>query len=251
MIKLFIALSLVCWSVALGSETFEVAVLRPSEPLSLETARLEIDRLTKASSPGRFERNYMSVMSMVTLAYGVVPDQVSGPEWMKSVYYSISAKLPEGASQGDVPGMLLALLNERFQLRAHRASRQSDAIALLPRGESPLVPVTNQEPQHATSLKDGTVHDVFVGDMGGLARLLSGRIGIPVADLTNRQGTYRIEFDYQVPKYKPGADKWSLQEDQRRLYDDVMRPFGLTVARRRVATESVIVDSIERTPTPN
>jgi len=52
------------------------------------------------------------------------------PDWMRSSRWNVVARLPEGASQDQVPKMMQALLAERFQLKAHHEKRSSLSNAI-------------------------------------------------------------------------------------------------------------------------
>lgn len=79
----------------------------------------------------RVNIRYMSLYNLVLAAYRIRPNQLSGPEWMKSQRFDIIAKLPEAASKDQVPGMLQALLSERFKLAIHRDLREQPVFALV------------------------------------------------------------------------------------------------------------------------
>jgi Protein of unknown function (DUF3738) len=51
-------------------------------------------------------------MSLVITAYEVRSQRVSGPDWMASQKFDILATMPEGATEKQVPEMLLSLLVE-------------------------------------------------------------------------------------------------------------------------------------------
>src|SRR5206468_938983 len=63
-------------------------------------------------------------------AFRVRGNQIIGPDWLKSQRFDIVAKIPEGASQADVPEMLQALLIDRFQMKMHREMQEFPVYAL-------------------------------------------------------------------------------------------------------------------------
>jgi uncharacterized protein (TIGR03435 family) len=73
----------------------------------------------------------MSIKSLVRVAYGVKDYQVTGPAWMDSLQFDISAKIPDGGSKDDAPEMLKALLKERFQLAVHIEKKDHPIYALV------------------------------------------------------------------------------------------------------------------------
>jgi len=86
-------------------------------------------------SPGRLNLPCETVADLVKQAYitfanghrnGPPPDRIAGgPPWVNSDRYTISAKAEGAASQETMNGpMLQALLEDRFQLKIHRESRE-------------------------------------------------------------------------------------------------------------------------------
>ena len=73
----------------------------------------------------------MPLKNLIQSAYRVKSYQVSGPAWLDSERFEIIAKLPEGASQEQVPEMLQKLLQERFGLKLHRETKELPIYALV------------------------------------------------------------------------------------------------------------------------
>lgn len=73
-----------------------------------------------------------NLAQLVSYAFGLLPDQITGEDWSEfSERFDIAAKLPEGATQEQVPEMVLSLLEERFHLTFHRGSRDGTIYALV------------------------------------------------------------------------------------------------------------------------
>ena len=79
----------------------------------------------------RVDIGSLSLAELIRIAYGVKPYQIQGPDWISAERFDVVAKLPEGASKEQVPQMLQALLAERFQLKAHRESKEHSVYALV------------------------------------------------------------------------------------------------------------------------
>ena len=65
---------------------------------------------------------YLSLKDYIRIAYQVKDFQVTGPDWMASERFDIHAKLPDGG-RGQFREMLQKLLEDRFQIKMHRASK--------------------------------------------------------------------------------------------------------------------------------
>jgi uncharacterized protein (TIGR03435 family) len=111
--------------------SFEVASIKPAEqitPAMIASGRLRVGMSVEGA---RLNIGYMSLAELIPMAFKVKPYQVSGPEWMRVQRFDILANLPEGATKEQVPEMLRALLEERFQLKAHLEKRDSGVYALV------------------------------------------------------------------------------------------------------------------------
>jgi uncharacterized protein (TIGR03435 family) len=78
----------------------------------------------------RLDWGFASLADMIQYAFGVKNYQVSGPDWMRGSRWNVVARLPEGASQDQVPRMMQTLLAERFQLKVHHQKREQPVYAL-------------------------------------------------------------------------------------------------------------------------
>jgi uncharacterized protein (TIGR03435 family) len=82
-------------------------------------------------SASRAEYNYMALRDLIATAYKVKAYQVTGPSWLATERFDVVAKMPEGASKDDAPGMLRALLEDRFKLKSHLDTQEHPVLALV------------------------------------------------------------------------------------------------------------------------
>ena len=88
--------------------------------------------ITLSLAPGRPTFTNMPVRQLIVRAYGVQTFQVlGGPSWIGSDRFDVTAKAPDNATPADNNLMLQALLSDRFKLRVHRETRQSDVYRLV------------------------------------------------------------------------------------------------------------------------
>src|SRR5262249_16892959 len=111
-------------SSAIGQPAFEVVSIRPAppQPAGHTDTRMSTD-------PQRLLYTNVSLKQMLMAAYEVPELQVIGPDWIDSVRFDVTAKIPEGA-QKQVPAMLQAMLAERFRVTAHRETKEMSGYAL-------------------------------------------------------------------------------------------------------------------------
>jgi uncharacterized protein (TIGR03435 family) len=80
---------------------------------------------------GRFDRLCVSLRALLLDAFAVVPGSLLAPDWTDTQRFDISAKLPEGGSLEQLPGMLQSLLEDRFRLTFHREYKERAVNALV------------------------------------------------------------------------------------------------------------------------
>ena len=116
--------------------TFEVASIKPTAwdmaKLMAQAQSGEMPKMGPRVDGARAEYIFLTLKDLISLAYKVQPFQITGPDWIANQRFDIIAKLPDGASKEDAPLMLQALLEERFQLKLHRESKERPVLALLP-----------------------------------------------------------------------------------------------------------------------
>ena len=101
-------------------------------------------------------------------AYTVQPFQiVGGPAWIDSERYAIEAKADGNASRAQMFLMLQSLLEDRFQLKIHRETRELPVYALVPaRGGLKLPPP-----------KEGSCVESCAGRASGVGRRQNATAG--------------------------------------------------------------------------
>ena len=87
------------------------------------------------ADPGRLTGTHVPMMALITRAWGMKDIQIVGPSWlspspMDSVFFDIAAKIPAGATKEQVQVMLQNLLIERFHLKAHHDSKETQGYEL-------------------------------------------------------------------------------------------------------------------------
>lgn len=92
--------------------------------------------------PNSFNVTNLPLRLIILQAYRVSGYQlVGGPSWLDSERFDINAKAPEGSRPDETPLMLRGLLAERFKLKIHGETRDSQIYALvLSRSDGKLGP---------------------------------------------------------------------------------------------------------------
>ena len=72
----------------------------------------------------------MSLRDYIRMAYDLKPFEVSGPDWLASERFDLSAKFPDSSQRGKLREMVLSLLEARFGLKTHREKKDLPVYAL-------------------------------------------------------------------------------------------------------------------------
>jgi uncharacterized protein (TIGR03435 family) len=193
---------------------FEVASIKPwdgdenlpgQKPLSVDKSRVEFRGITAAM--------------LIAIAYELKqPHEIEEGPWAKTWAgkdrFTIQAKIPESASERQVPEMLRTLLAQRFGLLVHRESKMLRSYALTvakggPKFKEAFLDSTGNSPTpgmetafgkrpQIASIPGGlrVEHDQMTMEM--LASRLSQFLEAPVADLTGLKGRYGVKMDLMI-----------------------------------------------------
>ena len=211
--------------VTLYGQTFEVASIRPSAARGTEgvDVGVHLDR-------SQLRCSQLALKDYLTVAYRVKIYQISGPDWIGSERFDISAKLPAGAKSDEVPEMMQALLVERFELKTHKEKKEFPVYALTvakgglkakptppdaqPQTEDapkPAVNVTGGGGPRGVNINMGNGSSFSLADnkfvarkltMAQLADTLARFEDRPVVDMTGAEGAYDLELEFTPEDYQ-------------------------------------------------
>ncbi len=243
---------------------FVIMPLTGGEQPKFETASVKtIDRCVFQNSvdPGMVALNGDPLSVLLTEAFKMKRDQIIGPSWLDTDCITVNAKMPEGATKDQLPEMFHELLIERFKLASHTETRLRSGYALVLDKNGPKL--TESDPNspsarlHAGQVMFGfAAHPRIKGAMtiGSLSHQLSNKLEAPVQDLTGLSGIYDIDLSWAPDHLGPsaqdaGASIPSAAEND--VFAAVRESLGLRLERRKLQVEVVVIDHIERVPTPN
>ena len=88
---------------------------------------------------GRYEIRSANMVDLISTAYAVDPDKVTGgPNWLEFDRYDVLALAPAKTSPAELKTMLQSLLAERFKLAIHIDKKEVPTFALVV-GKKPLL----------------------------------------------------------------------------------------------------------------
>ena len=231
-------------SIALhGQVAFDVASVKESKSIA--------DGGTMRTFPdGGVRADNMPARALIAIALELAPYQLDGvPSWANAIRYDVEARPAAGAKQGDAGAMLQSLLVERFAFKFHRETREVDGFALVRAQRDRLGPqlrVSEYDCQNAflttPQCRQGRIgleQIKLVGNpMAMLLQVVVNNVVAPVSDETGLTGRYDIEMQW--------SKEVASTDDRPSIYTALQDQLGLKLERRRVMTEVVVVDRLER-----
>jgi uncharacterized protein (TIGR03435 family) len=254
--------------------TFEAASVSPAKSAS---GRFTMNGGPGTSDPGRISYTNIMLRRILLSAYEVRNYQISGPEWLDSLRFDITAKVPDRATKEEFQSMLRNLLATRFKMTTHRESKELPIYALLVAKNGPKVKATvgdgavaGKPPEDQLALiqkaegKDGfpalslPAPGLVIETKDGRARvtakemplskfadLLSGQLGSPVVDMTGLTGNYSFAVYFTPEDHNLDGNS------DPSIFGALREQLGLRLEARKGPVELLVIDHADRIPTDN
>jgi uncharacterized protein (TIGR03435 family) len=269
--------------------SFEVATIKPAPAIiagqnQKVTAGVHVDR-------NQFQSNSLTLRDYMGIAYQLRIYQVEGPEWISTDRFDINAKIPslDGRTMQneDLQSMMKALIEERFEVKAHKVKRDFPIYALVQLKDGIKAKPSAQDAIDANGVTvggtggaQGSVISLGRGStmtMGGnrlavtkastltLAELLARFTDRPVLDQTGLTDTYDFEMtmtqeDFQAMQIRSAiAAGVTLPPQALKLLEvasgdsmhEALAKLGLKLEAKKAPMDVMIVDSANKTPSEN
>ena len=203
--------------------------------------------------------------ALLAIAFDRKEYQISGPAWLSSERYNLTATLPPNTTRADALAMWRDLLTTRFRLATHRETREMPVYALVIAKKGPkLEPVTDGSTSAAAGNPAQTVPTAGSAPAppGGANRRIAGgrllmeqfvtNLGFyldrPLIDQTGLTGPYRILLQWQLDDPVPGLSGPPPPLNLRQAVQDQL---GLILEPRKAPVEVLVIDHAEKTPVEN
>jgi uncharacterized protein (TIGR03435 family) len=219
---------------------FDVASVKPNRPAACH------GRWDFSTSHGTLTAENAPLLRIISRAYNLTDDRVSGPAWIDSECYDISAKASANVPNADLMRMLQTLLKERFHLVARHESDERPILALLvDKGGSKMHPYGDKIAT-PPSANDGKI--LFMArHLPDLCERLGKVTGRPVIDKTRLDGDYLIVLRY-LPLDSTGGDPSDPATD---IFSAVRDQLGLKLEVQRGVVEILKIASVDKIPSAN
>lgn len=237
-------------ALAASAQTFEVASVKLSTP-----AEKEIGLFTYPG--GRLTATNYTLKMLVEEAYGFRSYQVSGgPRWVNEERYSLEAKppaaspaakfMPAGIKTSPSPEMLVMLRNlleERFQLKVHKETKEQPVWVLVAaKGGAKVTETKDPSAEPWWAYRKGGI-DARGRSIPWLAEALAKLLHRPVLDKTGLAKTYDWELRYDPAQIDPGGDTVEAADASRpSLAVALQQQLGLKLETAKGPVEFLVID---------
>lgn len=228
---------------------FEVVSIKPAPQNKKELQQ----HLGTQIDPAMVDFGGVSLLMLLTRAYGLHSFQVVGEPELNTTRFNIAAKLPTGCSTAQVPEMLKTMLRERFRLEARQEKREFGVYALTAsKGvlKIPLKPA-GEDPAPGRGSPPGTMAKAadFVNQyqyLLQLSRPVVDQTGVK-ADRIDLSSFVQPLLDAAIAAKKDGADPMAVES----AVLGAVQKLGLRLEPRKAPMPALVITHIELTPTPN
>jgi uncharacterized protein (TIGR03435 family) len=198
------------------------------------------------ATPGYVVVSNSTLSECIQWAYSLSSYQVSGPSWIDSERYDISARAASPAPEAQLRLMLRPLLSERFRLEFHRETKTLPGYALLVAQGGPKLRESTAGGEPDMKMNRSIVVAQAMPMEHFVTLLMRSGRG-PVVDLTGLVGRYDFTFDlakYVTPDTPPD-DMFTA------LCQALQQELGLRVEARKLTLEVLVLDHAEKAPLEN
>jgi uncharacterized protein (TIGR03435 family) len=225
--------------------SFEVASIRSN-------TSGETDSSSRTQN-GRFIGRKQNLRDLIEHAYDVMEWQITGPAWIFSERFDVTAKPPPGISGDQFEAMMQHLLAERFKLQIHREQRERAVYALVvTKAGLKMRPLTGEGQTKTNWSRDHIAAQQM--SMAHFAERLSRVADRPVVDATGVAGAFDFELKWtpDSSRAKPAENSGAQLADlPPALFTAIEEQLGLKLEPRKTPVEILVVDHAEKVPGEN
>jgi uncharacterized protein (TIGR03435 family) len=229
---------------------FDVASIKANDT-SVRERHMMFDDIS--SDPATLTIRDVSLQGCIKWAYDIQDYQVSGPGWLNSEHFDITAKTAEPAAEAAMRQMLQKLLAERFGLKVHWEKKEMPAYQLVVAKGGPKFQPSQGEGKSNMSGARMVMNAKFT-TMAQFAGMLSQPLQTPVIDMTGLKGQYDFKVDltsYMPPRGDGARGPVPMGDPASIVLSLLPEQLGLKLESKKTVIDTLVIDHAEKTPTDN
>ena len=225
----------------------QILAAQPRKSFDVASVKLHVpaegpQTTTMQDEPGALHYSNVALKSCILAAYGIRDSQLEGLEGHQPERYDIEAKSDTHATGPALMELLQTLLEDRFRLRFHMRMKEMPVYHLV-RGKTLRVS-PGPDPDSGIDFSGGSDQRITVrASLQHFADFLSGFSDRPVLDKTGLEGAFTIRLEWTA-----GANR---QDTQDTLFATIEQQLGLQLEPGSDSVKTIVIDHVERLPTPN
>jgi len=229
---------------------------KPAANLSYEVSSIKLNNSGSGNSSGDFgphlkATNY-TLKSLVLLAYRIPEFQLmGGPDWIGTLRFDLEANAADGVrnlTPEQIFSLLRSLLEDRFQLKVHRETREGAVFNLVVGKNGSRLKETAEKGAHSSGSGHGGPD---VAEMTGtgysiedLIRRLADHVDRPIIDKTNLSGKFDFKLTFD-PRPLVSADSLN-QSVSADIFTALQEQLGLKLESSKGPVEVLVIDSVQK-----
>ena len=239
-----------------SAPAFEVASVRQIQPAAAAPGmeRHGPGRETITVSPDGLIMRNASLRTMARWAYRVTEYQVTGPNWIGSERFDLTAKAGKAVTEDQLRSMMQSLLAERFKMTAHRETKEMQAYVLQVGKNGPKFKESGPAGEGEGDVKadKNLVLTVARTPVAKLVETLASIFRAPIVDQTGLTGKYDVVLNagkYVTEMHTPegGNPPDTVAIVSRGLQEEL----GLKLDGKKMPVDLVVIDRAEKLPVEN
>ncbi len=241
----------------------------PYDIISIHPHSAMDDNMSFMSRPGNFVATNCTLKQLISNAYGVREDLISGlPGWADTARFDVTAKVSDfdpdvfkNLTREQRESMLLPMLTDRFHVKAHTEIKTLSVYNLVVTKDGPKFkpnPPPPGNPDNPKKAQDGRGNTTISNDdltataipLSGFAETLAGQLNKTVIDKTGLVGDYDLKLKWTPEEDSNTAADNGSTEHSPDLFTALQEQLGLKLEATKGPVTTLVVDHAEQ-PTPN
>jgi uncharacterized protein (TIGR03435 family) len=232
---------------------FEVVSLKHVGDTQSNVVR-EGNRSRSTTRPWEFNSGKVSckltLMAILTEAYGLKPFQVQGPAWMQTEVYELAATMPDPTPRETARLMIQTMLKNRLGMVARKEEKEFSVFRLVEvPGNTKLEELLPTPTGFSVRFANDYLEAMPAMPLSALAGSLSNAAGRPVLDETGRAGYYKIKLQWNADP--PPTDGGPIRLGVSTGMLTALPQIGLKLESAKKMLDSLVIEKANKEPTEN